>query len=66
MKRCRVKALFSTVMTTWDQGKLDRHITHVSKRLENVLCLINEGEGGNDLVELKRGGGNCDLKFDLI
>ena len=65
-KHCHVEALVSTVMTTWDEGKLDRQITNVFKRLEKLLCLINEGEGGNDLVELKRGKKNRNLKFDLI
>ena len=53
-------------MTTWDEGKFDRQTTTVSKRLENILCLTSKGEGGNDLVESKRGKKNCDLKFDLM
>ena len=66
MKYCHIKVLVSTVMITWDECKLDRQITNAFKRLEKVLCLINEGECGNDLVELKRGKKNRDLKFDII
>ena len=66
MKRCHVKVLVSTVMTTWDEGKLDWQIMNIFKILEKVLCFINEGEGGNDLVESKRGEKNRDLKFDFV
>ena len=40
-------------------------INNVFIRLQKVLCLINEGDGGNDLVETKRGVKNKDLKFDF-
>ena len=66
MKRCHVESLVSTVITAWGEGKLDWQITNLFKRIEKVLYLINEGEGGNDLVESNRGEKNRDLKFDLI
>ena len=30
-----------------------------------MICLINEGEGANDLVETKRGPKNNSMKFDF-
>jgi len=51
MKRCHVEALVSTGMTTWDESKLDWQIMNVLKKLEKVLCLINEGEYDNALAE---------------
>ena len=66
MKRCHVESLLSTVMITWGECILNWLIKNVFKRNEKVLCLINEAEGGNDLVESKSGEKNCDLKFDLV
>ena len=63
MKRCHTDALVRSVMDTWVNGSLDDVISKVFKRLKKVLCLINEGEGGNDLVETQRGP-KIDLKFD--
>ena len=40
-------------------------ITNVFAKLHNIICLINEGDGGNDLVEEKRGPTNADMKFDF-
>ena len=43
-------------MNTWNNDKkLSDVINRVWKRLRNVLALIVEGDGGNDLVETKRG-----------
>ena len=43
-------------MNTWNNDKnLSDAINRVWKRLRNVLALIVEGDGGNDLVETKRG-----------
>ena len=63
MKRCQTDALVRTVLDTWVNGFLDEIISKVFKRLEKVLCLINKGEGGNDLVETKRGP-RAELKVD--
>ena len=64
MKRYSVDALVNTVMSTWNDGHLDDCICKIFNRLERVLILTNEGEGGNDLVESKRGKSNKDIKFD--
>ena len=55
VKRCQTDVLLRTVISTWVNGFLDEIITKVFKRLEKILCVINEGEGGNDLVETKYG-----------
>ena len=56
-KRTDVHALAESVMNTWNNDKnlSDDVINRVRKRLRNVLALIVEGDGGNDLVETKRG-----------
>ena len=56
-KQTDVHALAKSVMDTWNNDKnLNHVISHVWKRLRNVLALIVEGGGGNDLVvETKRG-----------
>ena len=54
-KRCEVNALVHSVQDTWDNGHLDEVITKVFERLRNVLVLIHEANGKNDLVETKRG-----------
>ena len=41
-------------MNAWLKGSLDVEITNVFQRLEKVLLLLNDGCGGNDLVETKR------------
>ena len=65
MKHCHIKALVSTVMSTWDESKLNWQIENIFKILEKILCLINKGEGNNYMVKSKRGEKNCDLKLDL-
>ena len=51
----------------WDHGHLDDMITRVFNRLRNVLVLIDEAKGKNDLVEKKRGKKfyQLDLPIDL-
>ena len=39
--------------------------SNVFIRLEKFICLINEDNGGNDLVEPKRGIKYSDMKFDF-
>ena len=65
MKRCSIDALVNTVNLTWTDDSLDKSIKNVFLRLEKVICLINEGEGANDLVETKRGPKNNGMKFDF-
>ena len=64
MKRYTVDALINTVMAAWTDGDLDDVITKVFDRIKRVLVLINEGKGGNDLVEAERGVEHVDIKFD--
>ena len=54
-------------METWNHGHLDDMITRVFDRLRNVLVLIAEAKGKNDLVETKRGKNFylLDLPIDL-
>ena len=58
-------ALVNSVNATWNNTFYDRCITNVFARLEKVICLINEGDGGNDLVETKRGTKYSDMKFNF-
>ena len=66
-KRCEVNTLTRSVLDTWNHGHLDDMITKVFNRLRNVLVLIVEGKGKNDLVETKRGKNfyMLDLPIDL-
>ena len=66
-KRCEVNALTRSVFDTWNHGHLDDMITKVFNRLRNVLVLIDEAKGKNDLVETKRGKNfyMLDLPIDL-
>ena len=60
--RCfAVEALVWSVYETWEKGKLNEVITKVFNRLKIVLILIIEVNGGNELVETKRGKGFCNL-----
>jgi hypothetical protein len=55
-KRTDVHALAKSVMETWNNDDdLTDVINRVWNRLRNVLALIVEGGGGNELVETKRG-----------
>ena len=65
MERHTVDALVNTVMAAWMEGDLDDIIPKVYDRIKRVLVLINEGKGGNDLVETKRGIAHDDIKFDF-
>ena len=42
---------------------MDALITNIFTKLEKIICLINEGDGGNDLVEMKRGKSNANMKI---
>ena len=55
-KRTDVQALAQSVMKTWNNDDdFTDVINRVWNRLRNVLALIVEGGGGNELVETKRG-----------
>ena len=72
MKRTDVDALVNTVKQTWTSQEtatsLNSVIGKVWGRLRNVLVLIVEGKGGNDLVETKRGKKfrNLDLPAEFL
>ena len=40
-------------------------ISNVFTKLVNFICLINKGDGGNDLVEEQRRPSHADMKFDF-
>ena len=63
MKSYSVNALVNTVISTWRYRHLGPVIVKVFDCLEKVVILINEGEGGNDLVETKRGKKHADITF---
>ena len=54
MRKCEVNVLVRSVYETLERKKLNELITKVFNSLNNVLVLIVEGNGGNELVELKR------------
>ena len=58
------ESTYRTVMETWSGDALTATIGKVFERLNNVLCLINDGNGSNDLVETKRGVQNRNMKMD--
>ena len=55
MQRCEVNVFVRSVYETWEKGKLNELITKVFNRRKSFLVLIVEGNGGNELVESKRG-----------
>ena len=55
MKRTDVHALQNSVMSAWNTRPLDKVIKKVWTRMKKDLAIIVEGDGGNDLVEKKRG-----------
>jgi len=66
MKQCDVNNLVRSVYHTWNCGNLNTITSNVCGHLEKVLCLINEGRGGNDLAESKHGLKHEELKFDIL
>ena len=65
MKRCHFDAIVRTVYEVWNTGRLNGVIRKVFHRLGRVLALINEGRGGNDRVDDKRGVKIEGMKFNL-
>ena len=61
MRCCAVEALVRSVYETWEKGELNEVITKVFNHLKKVLVLIIECDGGNELVETKRGKCFCNL-----
>ena len=62
---CAVEALVRSVYETQEKGELNEVITKVFNRLKIILVLIIEGDGGNELVETKRGKGFCNLDLTI-
>ena len=65
MRRCNTEALVRSVYETWRTVDMSSVINNVFTKLHNIICLINDGDGGNDLVEVKRGPSNAGMKFDF-
>ena len=65
MKRTDVPSLVTSVEAAWNNGALDDVIGRVWSRLRNVLVLIKEADGKNDLVEKKRGKKFRNLDFPI-
>ena len=55
LQRCNTSALCNIVYRTWSKGNLDRCISNVFGRLNNVMCNLIQVKGSNDLVEKKPG-----------
>ena len=55
MRRCAVDTPVRSVYESWEKGELNEVITKVFNRLKIVPVLIIEDDGGNELVERKRG-----------
>ena len=59
-------ALVRTVYKIWETVDILSVISNVFAKLNNVICVINTGDRGNDLVEEKRDKKDADMKFDFI
>ena len=66
MRRCNMAALVRTVYKIWETVDILSVISNVFAKLNNVICVINTGDRGNDLVEEKRDKKDADMKFDFI
>ena len=70
LKRTDVQALVKSGDNTWENSTTPQDVIgRVWRQLRNVLVLIEEDNGGNNLVETKRGKKNYDLHLptdDLI
>lgn len=55
LRRGDKEALVNAVTDAWESGLSTEAFTKVCDRLQNVLALIVEDNGGNALVEEKRG-----------
>ena len=64
MRRCDVEALVRSVYETWEKGEVHEVIKQLFNRLKIVLVLIIKGDGGNELVETKRGKGFFQSRFN--
>ena len=55
MRRCNHEALAQSVQDAWNFYLSEKAFKNVHGRLQVVMQCILEGDGGNDLVEEKRG-----------
>ena len=63
MKRINQEDLVWSVETIWTKVHLNRIITNALGCLEQLLSVINNGCGGNNLVKTKRGVKYERMKF---
>lgn len=54
MQRCSADSVVNTANCTWNNEIVDRCIDAVLIGLQKVIYLINNGDGGNVLIETKR------------
>ena len=66
MRRCNTGALISSVIETWETIEMSAITSKVFIKLKKVICLINNGNGGNDLIEDMRGKRHADMKFGFV
>ena len=68
MRRCEVNVLVLSIYETLEKGKLNELIAKVYNHLKNVLVLIVEVNGENELVESKRGKKirNLDMSIEQL
>ena len=52
-------------MKTHNTTKMSTVIAKVFIKLENIICLTNDGDRWNDWVEHKRGEKHANIKFDF-
>ena len=65
-RRCQVDALCRSIEDAWENHLLEDAFANVFSRLRVVLSLIVEDNGGNELVEKKRGKLFCDASLPLL
>ena len=68
IRRSEINVLVRYVNERCEKGKLNELITKVSNRLKSFLVLIVESNGGNELVDSKRGKifRNLDLSIEQL
>ena len=65
MRQCNTEALVISVYETCSTVQMSLVISNIFTKLQNCICLINRGDGCNNLVEEKRGPSHTNMKFDF-
>ena len=65
MQQCYTEALVRSVYETWSTVQMSLVVSNVFTKLQHFICLINKGNGGNDLVEEKKGPSYANMKFNF-